>query len=68
MINLTHEIKEVEIILAGLRKLPMEVVEELVQKIRAQAIPQIAATRAAEATKADENSSVSENTTETQAS
>ena len=42
-INLTHEIQEVEMILAGLRKLPMEIVEELVMKIRGQAIPQMAA-------------------------
>jgi hypothetical protein len=45
-INLTHEVQEVEIILAGLRKLPMEIVEELVNKIRSQAIPQMAEQKA----------------------
>ena len=40
-INLTLEINEVEAIVAGLRKLPMELVEETVNKIKIQAIPQI---------------------------
>jgi len=40
-INLNLEINEVEAIVAGLRKLPMELVEETVLKIKIQAIPQI---------------------------
>lgn len=46
-INLNLEINEVEAIVAGLRKLPMEVVEELVTKIKIQAIPQIQAQQTA---------------------
>jgi len=42
-ITLTLEIPEVEAIVAGLRKLPMELVEETVMKIKIQAIPQIQA-------------------------
>lgn len=40
-IKLDLEIQEVEAIVAGLRKLPMELIEELVNKIKIQAIPQI---------------------------
>jgi len=40
-INLTLEVQEVEAVVAGLRKLPMELIEELVNKIKIQAIPQI---------------------------
>ena len=40
-INLTLEINEVEAVVAGLRKLPMELIEETVNKIKIQAIPQI---------------------------
>ena len=41
MISLNNlSIQETELILAGLRKLPMEFVEELVLKIKIQAIPQ----------------------------
>jgi len=39
-IKLELEIKEVELLLAGLYKLPMEFAEPLVAKIKAQAIPQ----------------------------
>ena len=46
-INLTLEIQEVEAIVAGLRKLPMELIEETVNKIKIQAIPQIQAQQAA---------------------
>jgi len=40
-IQLTLEVQEVEAVVAGLRKLPMELIEELVNKIKIQAIPQI---------------------------
>ena len=40
-ILLNLEINEVEAVVAGLRKLPMELVEETVNKIKVQAIPQI---------------------------
>lgn len=46
-INLNLEIAEVEAVVAGLRKLPMELVEETVNKIKIQAIPQIQAQQAA---------------------
>ena len=46
-INLTLEINEVEAVVAGLRKLPMELIEETVNKIKIQAIPQIQAQQAA---------------------
>ena len=49
MIKLDLEIQEVEAIVAGLRKLPMELVEETVNKIKIQAIPQIQETQAAAA-------------------
>jgi len=42
-IKLDLEINEVEAVVAGLRKLPMELIEELVNKIKIQAIPQIQA-------------------------
>ena len=46
-ISLNLEIAEVEAVVAGLRKLPMELVEETVNKIKIQAIPQIQAQQAA---------------------
>lgn len=42
-IKLDLEVQEVEAVVAGLRKLPMELIEELVNKIKIQAIPQIQA-------------------------
>jgi hypothetical protein len=39
-IKLELEIKEVELVLAGLYKLPMEFAEPVVAKIKAQGIPQ----------------------------
>jgi hypothetical protein len=45
-INLTLEINEVEAVVAGLRKLPMELIEETVNKIKIQAISQIQAQQA----------------------
>ena len=57
-ISLNLEIAEVEAVVAGLRKLPMELVEETVNKIKIQAIPQIQAQQAAasaETTNAAEN-------------
>jgi len=49
MIKLNLEIAEVEAVVAGLRKLPMELVEETVNKIKIQAIPQIQAIQSAAA-------------------
>lgn len=46
-INLNLEVAEVEAVVAGLRKLPMELIEETVNKIKIQAIPQIQAQQAA---------------------
>ena len=46
-INLTLEINEIEAVVAGLRKLPMELIEETVNKIKIQAIPQIQAIQTA---------------------
>lgn len=46
-IKLDLEINEVEAVVAGLRKLPMELIEETVNKIKIQAIPQIQAQQAA---------------------
>lgn len=43
MIKLDLTIPEVEAVVAGLRKLPMELIEETVNKIKIQAIPQIQA-------------------------
>lgn len=40
-IKLELEIKEAELAVAGLYKLPMEVAEPIVHKIKAQAMPQI---------------------------
>ena len=51
-IKLELEIKEAELVVAGLYKLPMEVAEPIVNKIKGQAIPQIAAEQ--EAAKAKE--------------
>ena len=39
-IKLELEIKEVELLLAGLYKLPMEFAEPVVAKVKSQAIPQ----------------------------
>lgn len=54
-ITLNLEIQEVEAVVAGLRKLPMELIEETVNKIKIQAIPQVQAIQAAEAKEAAEN-------------
>jgi hypothetical protein len=48
-IKLELEIKEVELLLAGLYKLPMEFAEPVVAKVKAQGIPQAQAQQAAEA-------------------
>lgn len=57
-IKLELEIKEAELAVAGLYKLPMEVAEPIVHKIKAQAMPQIAAqqetAKAKEEVKTDE--------------
>lgn len=45
-IKLNLEINEVESVVAGLRKLPMELIEEIVNKVKIQAIPQIQAQQA----------------------
>jgi hypothetical protein len=42
------EVQDVELILVALRKMPMEVAEDMVMKIRAQAIPQIQSQQATE--------------------
>jgi hypothetical protein len=47
-IKLELEIKEAELVVAGLYKLPMEVAETIVIKIKTQAIPQIAEQQKAE--------------------
>jgi len=47
-IKLELEIKEAELVVAGLYKLPMEVAEAIVIKIKTQAIPQIEAQKAQE--------------------
>ena len=52
-IKLELEIKEAELVVAGLYKLPMEVAEQIVVKIKTQAIPQIAEQQEAEKTKAE---------------
>lgn len=41
-IKLELELKEAELVVAGLYKLPMEVAEPIVNKIKGQAMPQIA--------------------------
>jgi hypothetical protein len=46
-ITLNLEVAEVEAVVAGLRKLPMELIEETVNKIKIQAIPQIQAQQTA---------------------
>ena len=50
-IKLELEIKEAELAVAGLYKLPMEVAEPIVHKIKAQAMPQIAAQQEADKAK-----------------
>jgi len=40
-IKLELEIKEAELVVAGLYKLPMEIAEPLVTKIKSQAMPQV---------------------------
>lgn len=52
MIKLDLTIPEVEAVVAGLRKLPMKLIEETVNKIKIQAIPQIQAIQAAQAAEA----------------
>jgi len=42
-IKLELDIKEAELVVAGLYKLPMEVAEPIVNKIKSQAIPQVQA-------------------------
>ena len=54
-IKLELEIKEAELIVAGLYKLPMEVAEPIVHKIKAQALSQIAEQQEAEKAKVEEN-------------
>jgi len=53
-IKLELEIKEAELIVAGLYKLPMEVAEQIVVKIKTQAIPQIAEQQEAENAKVED--------------
>jgi hypothetical protein len=53
-IKLELEIKEAELIVAGLYKLPMEVAEPIVHKIKAQALPQIAEQQEAEKAKVED--------------
>ena len=55
-IKLELDIKEAELVVAGLYKLPMEVAEPIVNKIKSQAIPQVQAEQQAEADKAAETS------------
>ena len=50
-IKLELELKEAELVVAGLYKLPMEVAEPLVHKIKGQAMPQIAAQQEADKAK-----------------
>ena len=54
-IKLELEIKEAELVVAGLYKLPMEIAEPIVNKIKAQAMPQIAAEQEAQKAKVEEN-------------
>jgi hypothetical protein len=54
------ELKEAELTVAGLYKLPMEIAEPIVNKIKAQAFPQIAAEQ--EALKAKEEVKTDEST------
>jgi len=53
-IKLELEIKEAELVVAGLYKLPMEVAEQIVVKIKTQAIPQIAEQQEAEKAKVED--------------
>ena len=46
-IKLELDIKEAELVVAGLYKLPMEVAEPIVTKIKSQAIPQVQAEQTA---------------------
>ena len=46
-IKLELDIKEAELVVAGLYKLPMEVAEPIVNKIKSQAIPQVQAEQTA---------------------
>ena len=41
MINLTHTVEEINLIIAALRELPHKLVEELINKIKVQATPQV---------------------------
>jgi len=50
-IKLELEIKEAEIVIAGLYKLSMEIAEPIVNKIKTQAIPQVEAQKIKEADK-----------------
>ena len=54
-IKLELELKEAELAVAGLYKLPMEVAEPIVNKIKAQAMPQIVAEQEAQKAKVEEN-------------
>lgn len=53
-IKLELEIKEAELVVAGLYKLPMEVAEQIVVKIKTQAIPQIAEQQEVEKAKVED--------------
>ena len=65
-INLNLEINEVEAVVAGLRKLPMELVEETVNKIKIQAIPQIQAIQATQAASEPQPETLAEPTNPTE--
>ena len=54
-IKLELELKEAELAVAGLYKLPMEIAEPIVNKIKAQAMPQIAAEQEAQKAQVEEN-------------
>lgn len=54
-IKLELELKEAELAVAGLYKLPMEIAEPIVNKIKAQAFPQIAAEQEALKAKAEQD-------------
>jgi hypothetical protein len=54
-IKLELEIKEAELVVAGLYKLPMEIAVPIVAKIKGQAIPQIAEQQEAEKVKVEDN-------------
>ena len=54
-IKLELELKEAELAVAGLYKLPMEIAEPIVNKIKAQAMPQIAAEQEAQKAKVEDN-------------